>query len=72
MSNLQIVRSPSTGLARRTYCGKQWGVIVQQDETSVCELLIFKTEAKAQKVCTAIGNLSAPLVHYVEKLEISR
>ncbi|MCE2922272.1 MAG: hypothetical protein LW837_20295 [Roseomonas sp.] len=72
MNNLHIVRSPSTGLARRTYRGKQWGVIVQQDETSTCELLIFKTEAKAQKVCTAIGNLSAPLVHYVEKLKISQ
>ena len=59
--------SPSTGLTRRT--SKRWGVVLQQDETSPAELLVFWTEAKARKVCRAIGQQFSPLVHYVERLD---
>lgn len=73
MARAQIVRSPSTGLTRRTFKAKEWGVIVQNDEASPAELLIFPSEAKAQAVCHAMGvsrNPPPPEVHYVERLEV--
>jgi hypothetical protein len=70
MTRFQTVRSPTTGLTRRTSTFKEWGVIVQDDETSPTELLIFRTEVRARKVCRAIGFQFAPMVHYVERLEI--
>jgi hypothetical protein len=73
MARAQIVRSPSTGLSRRTFVAKEWGVIVQNDEASPAEMLIFPTEAKAQAVCRSMGfsrNPPPPEVHYVERLEI--
>lgn len=70
MARAQIVRSPSTGLTRRTFIAKEWGVVLQQDETARCDLLTFKSEAKAREVCTAIGRQFGPEVHYVERLEV--
>ncbi len=75
MPRAQIVRSPSTGLTRRTFVAKEWGVVVQDDETKPAELLIFPTEAKALTVCRAMGasrNPPPPMVHYVERLEVLR
>ncbi len=73
MARAHIVRSPSTGMTRRTFVAKEWGVIVQQDEAAPAELLIFPTEAKARAVCRAMGvsrSPSPPDVHYVERLEV--
>lgn len=72
---VQIVRSPSTGLTRRTFKAKEWGVVVQNDETASAELLIFLTEEVARRVCRAMGasrNPPPPEVHYVERLEVVR
>jgi hypothetical protein len=69
--NACFVKSPSTGLIRRTYAGKAWGVIVQENESAKPEMLIFKNEETARRVCSAMasGPIARPLVHYVEKLE---
>jgi hypothetical protein len=72
MAQAQTIRSPSTGMTRRTFVAKEWGVVVQQDEASRCALLTFKTEAKARAVCAAIGRKFGPEVHYVERLEVAR
>jgi hypothetical protein len=74
MARALIVRSPSTGLTRRTFVAKEWGVIVQEDEKTPAELLIFKTEDKAQACCRSMGtsrNPPPPMVHYVERLDIT-
>ena len=67
----EIIRSPSTGLTRRTTIGKRWIVIVQQDEADECEMLTFATEEKARACCRSIGSRFTPLVHYVEAAIVS-
>ena len=72
MARALTIRSPSTGLTRRTFIAKEWGVVLQQDEGERTDLLTFKSEAKAREVCAAVGLQFAPMVHYVERLEVVR
>lgn len=69
MARALTIRSPSTGLTRRTFIAKEWGVVHQQDEAAPAYLYTFKTEAKARAACNAIGRDGAE-VHYVERLEV--
>ena len=70
MAPAQIVRSPSSGLVRRTFKAKHWGVVVQQDENSRAELLIFVTKEEAERVNDSLYRDFRPEVHYVEQLEV--
>lgn len=69
-SKTETIRSPSTGMTRRTTIGKRWVVIAQQDEVAPCDMLTFASEAKARECCHAIGVRFSPLVHYVEQAEV--
>lgn len=71
MAKSLTIRSPSTGLTRRTFKAKEWLVITQQDEESRCDMLTFETEEKAKRACDGIGRRFAPLVHYVERAAVA-
>ena len=65
----ELIRSPSTGLTRRTTIGKRWLVVFQQDEASKCELLTFASREKAEQCSNRLYRSFRPDVHYVEQAE---
>jgi hypothetical protein len=71
MARSQIIRSPSTGMTRRTTIGKEWIVICQMDEAAKCDMLTFKNEATARRVNDSLYRAFRPDVHYVERAEVS-
>lgn len=71
MASSQIIRSPSTGMTRRTTVGKEWIVICQQDEAAPCDMLTFKTREQAERVNDRLYRAFRPDVHYVERAVVS-
>lgn len=69
MSRHELIRSPSTGMTRRTTIGKRWIVICQQDENAPCDMLIFATREKAERCNDNLYRAFRPMVHYVEQAE---
>lgn len=69
MAQSELIRSPSTGMTRRTTIGKRWIVIVQQDESDRCDMLTFATREKAERCNDHLYRAFRPEVHYVERAE---
>lgn len=70
MAQTELIRSPSTGLTRRTTTGKRWLVICQQDESDKCEMLTFATRERAERCSDHLYRAFRPDVHYVEQAEV--
>ena len=62
----RTVRSPSTGLTRSTFAHKQWVLILQDDDDDLAQMLIFRTQAEAQRIGESVTQAFAPIIHYVE------
>lgn len=70
MAQAEIIRSPSTGMTRRTFGGKRWLVICQRDENAVCDMLTFATRERAERCNDSLYRSFRPDVHYVERAEV--
>lgn len=69
MAKSELIRSPSTGITRRTTIGKRWIVISQIDESAPCDMLTFATVEQAERCNDSLYRAFRPLVHYVERAE---
>lgn len=66
----ELIRSPSTGMKRRTSIGKRWIVIVQKSERDRCDMLTFATRDRAERCNNHLFRAFRPEVHFVERAEV--
>lgn len=75
MARMETIRSPSTGMTRKTSIGKRWAVITQDSEDAPADMLTFVTQEKADACCNMLAawhqrDNSVAEVHYVERCEV--